>query len=108
MDDIIKAAEMNGFEWTKKKYYNGRGPITEACVLGQIALNTKINPNDLLSALNMAIGYGDSAKIWHYNDFEATSYEDSVANLKKVLSSHQGKEITVKTLTTKREIIRKG
>lgn len=92
IDDIIKAAEKNGFEWSQGEFYNKTGDITKACILGQVALNLDISPNALLQELNNIWieanhirGYAGIA-IWVYNDDKATSYKDAVKHLKQVLS----------------------
>jgi hypothetical protein len=107
IEDVIKAAEKNGFEWNRNGEYfdeNEDGTI-RACVLGQAALNLDINPDLMIFAMVETAGVF-MLPVWVYNDQAATSYEDAVDFLRKTLLPY--KDITINVDTVGRNIKRKG
>lgn len=107
IEQIIEAAEQNGFEWTQAKFFNDKGDITQACVLGQVALNLDLSAVSLLNSLNRECSYIGN-EIFRYNDYEAKTYAGAVKGLKKYLAPFKGREIEVTRSRRKRRLVRKS
>lgn len=89
LDEIIKAAEKNGYPWNG----NGAGEMEPGeiryCVLQQVSLNLFGDPRwiPISDALDdFTRGNLIGREVWHYNDDKATSYKDVVNYLKERLS----------------------
>lgn len=106
-EDIIKAAEENGYTWNRTGWfgrdYNSQ-EIISACVLGQVALNLEIDHSELWNYLRKMkvtttvnkVRLSSVGSITNVNDnpeeFNVKTYKRIVKILKDLLKPHMDHE----------------